>query len=294
MSRHWCATLFSKPKWLENKELPDKIRYAIIGEEICPTTKNTHWQCYFEFSKPIRMKGAKLLLDDEKAHLEIRKGTREQARDYCKKDNKFSELGEWISGQGHRSDLKKIVQKLKEGTKLSQIMEDDPNTYCQYRNGLKEISANIQKQKCKEFRTVEVILHCGPTGCGKTRKAVESGGTDYYKIEGENLQWFQDYEQESCLIIDEYNNDVSITKMLNLLDGYQLRLNVKGSHTYANWNKVFITTNLKPEQLHSNAKPEHRNALFRRINTIINDYPSIDIDTENCSEVVQGNTDLDQ
>ena len=58
--------------------------------------------------------------------------------------------------------------------------------------------------------------------------------------------------------------------MLALLDGYQVRLNQKGTHSYANWNKVFITTNLKPDELHSEAKPAHRDALFRRITIVVN------------------------
>ena len=40
------------------------------------------------------------------------------------------------------------------------------------------------------------------------------------------------------------------------LDGYQLRLPIKGGHTYAYWNKVYITTNKPWENWHEHAFEE--------------------------------------
>ena len=128
---------------------------------------------------------------------------------------------------------------------------------------MKEYKTMIDKEKRKGFRAVETEVLSGPTGCGKTRRAMESDNV--YKIEGSSLQWWDGYEGESTILIDEYSNDVPITKLLNILDGYELRLPIKGGFTYANWNKVYITTNLKKSELHNNAKPEHINALNRRI-----------------------------
>lgn len=266
-SRNYCATFFANPvRRLNNKE----IRYAISGEEICPTTGQKHWQCYIELFKPARIAGVKKILDDEKVHLEPRKGTREQARDYCKKDGKFLELGTWITGQGHRSDLDDVVKKLKEGQTLNSLMVENPKVYCQYRNGLRDIAGSVTKSITQKFREVQVVLLTGPTGCGKTRFAMDEAK---YKIQGTQLGWWQDYDQEECICIDEYSNDVKITELLSILDGYQLRLNVKGSHTYANWKKVYITTNLKLEELHREAKQAHKDALMRRITRVIDFWP---------------------
>jgi len=277
-SRHYCLTFFTKPNTTDRPE----VRYAIYGEEKCPETDTTHWQAYVELSKPMRMAGVKKLYGDNTIHLEVRKGTREQARDYCKKDNKFTEHGKWIKGQGHRTDLDGIVSQLKDGKKLSEVMLDDASTFCQYRNGLKDIAAVITKQNTKAFRQLEVELITGPTGCGKTRRAME---TAEYRIQGTQLAWWQDYEGESIICIDEYNNDVNITELLNYLDGYQLRLNVKGTHTYAAWTKVFVTTNLRKHEIHANAKPAHRDALFRRITTVTDYWPP---EEDNCDEELQG------
>lgn len=277
MSRHYCATFYTEPE----KKLPENVRYVIHGQETCPSTNKTHWQSYIELTKPMRIIAIKKLFKDNTIHLESRKGSREEARDYCKKDNNYTELGEWILGQGHRTDLKKIVNLMSQGTKLTDIMIEHPQTYCQYRNGLKDISAEIIKRKTPTFRPVEVILLTGPTRCGKTRMAMSEAT---YKIQAANMQWWQDYNQDAIICIDEYNNNVSIDIMLALLDDYTQKLNVKGSHTYSAWNKVYITTNLKLKEIHPNAKQSQRDALFARINKIINFWDEV----PERDEVVQG------
>jgi len=261
-ARHWAATFWKKPDFK-----PDEVRYMILGEEICPKTGKIHWQGYLEFYKPIRMTGVKNCFNDKTIHLGIRFKSRENARDYCKKDNKFEESGYWISGQGHRSDLFDVVEDLKNGKKISDIIEENPQIYCQYRNGLKDIAAHYSQKRVPKTRPVEVILLTGPTRCGKTRMAMAEKP---FKMEGYKLKWWDGYDEEKCILIDDYNNDVNINVMLNLLDIYPLKLETKGSHTHAHWNKVYITTNLKLYEIHPNAKPEHRKAFFARCSKIIN------------------------
>lgn len=271
-SRNYCLTFFTKPK----HTLPRGVRYAIYGEERCKPTKEhpegrIHWQSYIELYGSQRWNWIKKAWGDKTIHIQARKGTREQARDYCRKDGKFEEHGKWIKGQGHRTDLETIADGLVNGDiTITDVMEQAPAKYCQYRNGLKDLAGLGAKKKANEFRKVEVVLLTGATGTGKTRRAMEEA---QYRIQGTQLDWWQDYEGEKVICIDEYNNDVNITEMLNLLDGYRLRLNVKGSHTYALWDKVYITTNLKLHEIHANAKKAHRDALFRRITTIINLWP---------------------
>lgn len=275
VSRHCMITLWKKPVLTRT----ERIRYAVFGEEIAPETGRLHWQGYVEFYKPQRASTAyKCFNGDKEIKVLNRYGTRDQARTYCKKYGKVTEFGKWIKGQGHRTDLESVVAALEEGKKLSEMMLEQPFLYCQYRNGLKDIAGAVTKTTTKTFRKLEVELITGPTGCGKTRMAMENAE---YRIQGTQLAWWQDYDGENCICIDEYNNDVNVTELLNLLDGYQLRLNVKGTHTYANWNKVFVTTNLKIDEIHPNAKPAHRDALFRRITKITNLWPI-------CNEEVQG------
>lgn len=259
--RHWAATFFTKPK-MEHLTDSSPVRYMIFGEEICPSTGKTHWQAYIEFYKPIRMSGVKNVFCDKTIHLGMRFKSRENARNYCKKDGKFVEYGYWISGQGFRSDIFDVAEKLKNGAKLGEIIEENPQMYCQYRNGIKDIAAHYAKKRIPKFRDLKVTLLTGPTRCGKTSSVINEH-EDIFCIDGNKLKWFDGYDGEDVLLIDEYNNDIAITELLNLLDWKPLRLETKGSHTYANWTKVYITTNLKPDEIHSRAGNAHREALFK-------------------------------
>ncbi len=266
-ARHFCLTFFKIPRI----ELPNKVRYAIYGEEKCPETETTHWQSYVELFKPARFATIKKMYTDDTIHIEVRKGTREQARNYCKKDEKWAEHGVWIEGQGSRTDLAPIMAELASGSTIGDIMLEHPEVYCRYRNGLKDVAAEYAKRASESWREVEVILHTGPTGIGKTRHAMTEAT---YKIQGSQLKWWQDYQGEKVICIDEYNNNVPIDELLALLDGYTLRLDVKGSNTYAQWTKVLITTNLRKEEIHPQAKDAHRAALFRRITSFVNAWPT--------------------
>lgn len=273
LARGWCGTFYENPQ----QKHPDKVRYAIYGKEKCPTTGKIHWQSYIEFFKPQRMSGIKKMYNDKTVHLEIRNGTREEAKVYCQKDKDWVEVGEWIKGQGHRTDLTPIVQALIDGTPLSEVMMTNPEIYCRYRNGLKDIAAHTQRINTPAWRSVEIILHTGPTGVGKTRDAMKEAT---YKIQGSQLQWWDGYDGDKIICIDEYNNDVKITVLLELLDGYKKRLPIKGGHTFAQWTKVYVTMNLRMEEFHPNAKKAHKDALMRRIKDgggkVIDDWPPID------------------
>lgn len=93
-ARGWCATFYVEP----TTEIPEECRYAIYGKETCPLTQNIHWQSYLEFRDKKTMKNIKDMFGDQTVHLEIRQGTRVQARDYCKKDGIWIEFGDWTSG----------------------------------------------------------------------------------------------------------------------------------------------------------------------------------------------------
>lgn len=60
-------------------------RYIICGAEVCPNTGRHHWQGYAEVNRAMGIKAIKELLGSNDVHLEPRRGTQQQAIDYCKK-----------------------------------------------------------------------------------------------------------------------------------------------------------------------------------------------------------------
>ena len=215
------------------------------------------------------MGGVKRIFNNKSISLRACRGNEIENDTYCTKDGKYNKLGDGYIVQGQRTDLEQIKKKIDDGCKMIEVANDHFGDFIRYHSGLFKYKQLIEKEKRKEFRQVNVEVIWGKTGTGKTKKAVEKD-PNYYKIEGKNLNWWDGYEGEKTLIIDEYDNDVNITQMLNILDGYQLRLAIKGGFTYANWTKVIITSNINPINWHQNAKDEHKKALMRRITKINN------------------------
>ena len=275
-ARNWAFTDFQNLDFSKiYEEYSDIIRYMCVGKETCPKTKKTHNQGWIQFNNKKRMGGVKKIFGCNKIHLESCRGSPDANDNYCQKENNYQTFGKCLK-QGQRSDLEHIQYLIKEKNYTKeQIMETNFSLYCRYKNGIDAYHALCQQKNSKKFRKVAVEYIYGTTGTGKTRYAMEQD--DVYKIEGSCLQWFDGYSGEKTLLIDEYNNDEKITKLLNITDGYQLRLPIKGGFTYANWNRVIITSNLCPEQLHENARSVHRDALFRRITKIVEKFKDKEI-----------------
>lgn len=269
-SRNWCFTdhatsIDIKTKYAAVYERnKHRIRYIVIGEEKGKKEQRLHYQGFVQFKDPVTMSAIKLYFMNETLHLEKCKGTELQNDKYCKKDGAFVTFGKIKSTrrQGQRTDLEEVKHKMDQGATIQTVAREHFALYVKFHAGFSKYHAMVTQDRTRAFRKVDVMLIQGPTGTGKTRQAVTMY-PNAYMIHGMDMKWWNGYNGETELIIDEYNNDVPITTLLSLLDGYQKRLDVKGSHTYANWNKVIITTNL--HKLHKQASPEHQRALARRI-----------------------------
>lgn len=265
---YWCFTdnkFTDFQKYTElYTEYSDIIRYIIVGKEIAPTTGKMHGQGFIQFKTKRRFNTVKKTLPPG-VHLSTMKARdSQQAADYCKKDNHYKEYGTHIK-QGQRTDLEQTLHEIKHGATDYEIASNHGQLFVQYGKRLQHYRQVMLQQQTKQFRKLTVEYVYGTTGTGKTRSAVEESKEDYFMIQGDQMDWWDGYQGEKHLIIDEYSNQVPITKLLNYLDGYQLRLPIKGGFTYAAWDKVTITSNLQPGELHPNAKPEHQQALTRRI-----------------------------
>lgn len=275
--RNYCITLWVKPSKAAIQRC-DKVRYFICGTETCPDTNRIHWQCFIQMKRPTRPGGILKILGVTKSdwHIEPMHGTVQQASDYCKKNGQFYEIGT-AKTQGQRTDLEAIAADLVSGeTTLDEVMENHPTTYCKYRNGIRDLAGLGLKKKSKQFRHIETHVLWGDAGVGKTRQAVERCDDDYFILT--KSKWWDGYNGEANIIIDDFYGWTEYHRILRWLDGYQLRLPVKGSFTYAMWDKVFITSNKPPEEWYSVGLTP---ALKRRLTTIT--YLG-------CDDVPPGNT----
>lgn len=236
MSRDWCWTCFDTEQESSIKRLgreKDNIKYICYGRERCPTTGREHYQGFAVFNRTCRIPKAKQWINGgDGVHCESRRGTRDQARDYCRKSN--GEFWEW----GTFESLT-MVELLKKPIEF--IKEENPMMYIRYHRGIEK----LQETKGPKWRNVVVTVLWGKTGTGKTREALNSESV--FKIDPP-YSWFDGYMGEDRLVIDDYKvGMLPRGTLLNWLDGYRLRLETKGGHTWALWTSVYITTNYNPE-----------------------------------------------
>lgn len=251
--------------------LQQGIRYAIFGKEVCPDSGREHLQGYVELERPMRRGQVQQLMGQLTMHMEPRRGTRTEAREYCQKDGDWAEIGRWrAGGQGRRSDLAGACESIKRGATEIELANDHPTVLMRYSNGCARLIAIRERKRTKRWRDVHVSVLWGETGTGKTRFVYETHGYDevYCKC-GDMGSWWDGYTGQDVLLLDDFYGWIKHGQLLRVLDGHPLQLQIKGATTYAAWTKVYITSNKPPDQWYRmGLTPE----LARRIN-VITQYP---------------------
>lgn len=268
--RCWCFTVnnpdISYRKLIKNLENNKKVRYCAFQVE----EKNTiHYQGYIELNESLRMNETKKLISN-KAHLEQRHGTRDEARDYVlKSDTRILgpwEIGKWLAhGQGNRSDLDNIVDIIKNGGNIMTVASEFPREYIKFNRGIEKLLF-LRGIGETEFRHLSVFVLWGDPNMNKTRTCFELY-PDLYKLEkneGGNL-WWDGYVGQDTILIDDFYGWIDYEIMLHILDGYPLRLAIKGAHTWAKYTCVLITSNSPVEKWYYN---KNLGALKRRITEV--------------------------
>jgi len=249
-NRNWCFTSYDLDlKARLEVELPTEIYYIIFQEEECPTTKKKHLQGYVELRVPHRIPAIRRLLGDPAVHVERRKGNRDQAREYCRKeDSRVSgpwEFGAWRAvTQGARSDLAAIRLLVDAGARSMDIARNDFAVWARNHRAI-DAYIGMRDARVRELRNVAVIHVSGDTGSGKSWWAYHHH-EDAYRLappaHNGGPIWFDGYDGQSTLIIDDFDGWIGYRRLLTLLDPYPCALGVKGATVWARWTTVIITS----------------------------------------------------
>lgn len=266
-----CFTDFDLSNLWENKFDENDMHYLLIGREICPETDRPHIQGFVQFVNDLSIREFKKKYSSS-AHLEWRKGTVQENLDYCKKEDDWTEFGIPRHGkQGKRSDWDSCHKDIKNGMKLGDIMINYCNLWLRYSNGIKSIYFNYKQMNAPKIRNIRVVCYVGVSGSGKTSR-VPIDDTFWVNLDNKKEFLFDGYMGEKVILLDDFDGQISYNYMLRILDRYTLPLNIKNGRMMAEWEEVYITSNVTPELWY----PRGARALKRRITLL--------------EEVIEGNT----
>ena len=132
------------------------------------------------------------------------------------------------------------------------------------------------------WRTLEVTYIFGKTGSGKTRSVMEKYGYENCYRVTDYKHPFDTYDGQDVIIFEEFRGGLKHGDMLNYLDGYPLLLPCRYFNRQACYTKVFLITNIPPEEQYLNVDRESREAFVRRIHVVSEfsvdgrkDYPGV-------------------
>ncbi len=237
-----------------------------------------HHHIYLIFNNAVQFDTIKKVFD--KANIQKRKGTHKQAKKYINKketkvsDHEVVEWGEEPIGQGKRTDLVEILELIEDNATINEIKALYPS---QYMNSFSKISRAIEEHRkseySKKFRHLEVYYICDESGKGKTRFVMEKYGyenvckvSDYDSIS----RTFDNYNSQDVILFDEFRDSISLSNMLNYLDGYPLQLPARYYSRTASYTKVFIISNWSFDRQYRFESKEDKKAWKRRFTAIGN------------------------
>lgn len=233
-----------------------------------------HYQGYVEFKRSYRLNDVRRRVCDS-AHWEPRRGTAAEAIAYCKKDDTRI-AGPWESGKpskgmGTRSDLEALKDAIKGGKRRRELLDEFPCAMGKYPKFYESVKLASQDEG---WRKVEVILLIGDTGTGKTRWVYNHWlDKGFWRLPMVTTGlWFDTYDLQTHVLLDDFAgaaSKVSLSSLLQILDGYWIKVPIKGGFTWWGPSHIAVTCNIQPRYWYKWDRREHQYmALARRFHTI--------------------------
>lgn len=250
----------------------EHVRFVVGQLEECPDTGRRHIQFYLELTSPRRVSYFRGVLPNG-VHLEKRRGSREQAIEYCEKEESRVD-GPWEFGRreqrpGKRNDLEALHGLLSEGATMREVSDEHFSSFLRYHRGIEKWRLLHRRERDWEM---EVNILWGKTGTGKTRsvyeRAKESGMRVFSLPQNDGgIPWFDGYDGEDIILIDDFYGWLKVSWLLKLMDRYAMQVQTKGGTVEMVSKIIYFTSNKDPENWYDWERigEEVKSAFFRRV-----------------------------
>lgn len=250
-----------------------------------------HIQGYFEINKKKKWNALKNHLKPFHAWCAPARGSAQSNIDYISHTGEHEDkagalcAGPWYlgdepsKGQGNRTDIKALADALKEGKSMVSLATDHTDTMLKYFSNAQKLHTLLNK-KTRQWMT-ELYIYTGVAGSGKSHAAYEEA-KQYLKdnnLEEEPYMlmipsnpsaplWWQDYDGQSVVIIDDFYGTIGLNYFKQLVDKYPMKVNMKNGHAEFLAKRIYVTSNQGwrtwwSTELLQNKENEH--AIVRRI-----------------------------
>lgn len=256
-AKHWVFTSYEK-----EFKFTDKMQYLLYGYEKCPTTGRNHLQGYVCFKKKQKLSALKKL--DATAHFEVRRGTIQQAIDYCKKEGRYVEFGD-LPDDNSGCAIRECIALAKKGD-IESIEDRSPGLYLRYK------------------RTFETMRQCNldplsePRGYwvyGKPGTSKDSNVLKLNPFVKSHNKWWDGYNGQEYILMSDFDMNTARwagTHLKLWTDRYPFDGEIKGGVMKINPKRFYVTSNYNLDDLFTGSMLY---ALQRRFHIICFDDDTI-------------------
>lgn len=185
------------------------------------------------------------------------------------KRKRFLEYGE-LTKQGQRTDIEQFTHAIIDGYSNMELLAEFPAQTQRYLNNIDKIrQMALAEHYSKELRhELKVIYLSGSAGVGKTRYIYDTYDiSDIYRV-SDYTNPFDNYKGQKILVLDEYDNQLPIQLLLNVIDIYPMLLPARYHDKWVCYDKVYIISNHEYDKVFGMYNHEINKAVKRRINLI--------------------------
>ncbi len=245
-AKHWVFTINNPTDAEKAGDSIVNYDYCILADEV-GEDGTPHVQGYIAMQSKTTLVNMKKIFP--RAHLEIMRGTSQEASDYCKKDGTFIECGELpvVGGVVKARRYKQAITLSKAG-RFDQMEEEHPDMFWNSYHTMKR----IRMDNPDELQDLDILDNewiWGPPRIGKSKTARAENPKCYLKPHN---KWFLGYKNQDVVLYDDLGKSCAqwIGDFLKQWgDHYPFPIETKGDGSVIRPKRIIITSNYSIDEL---------------------------------------------